>query len=252
MSDIVADKKEIEQIIKQRRIDGLYHFTPAENLKSIFQNGIVPRKTLVQNGITFQHTDDERKDMRKNTVSTSISFPNHKMFSYKRKKMSSEEYMMAKRKRKPISEKDWAVLRLDTDIMCDFKCAYFWSNAACHEFIKEERNEKGELIKRTPKPIEQRMGKEAFEELFYDYEIDEFDGSSRRARNSLSDAYPTDPQAEVMVFGTIPIHYILNVYFEDVDTLKKYRDSIFKDDTLKKYRDSFLTEIPFSVNKEVF
>ncbi|MCX4299700.1 MAG: DarT ssDNA thymidine ADP-ribosyltransferase family protein [Lachnospiraceae bacterium] len=185
----------MRSIMKQRQIDRLYHFTQAENLENIFRYGIVPRTILDQQGIQSSYNDDYRYDNCEDAVCTSIELPNYKMF-----------YKL----RQDAPEMDWAVLRLDANILCDFNCAFCWTNAGDATMYSE--------------PIEKRMGKKAFLELF---------GNKpeypQRESLNIKDWYPTNPQAEVLVFGIIPIKYIQNVYFEKNDELQEYQKFIPKE-----------------------
>ena len=70
-------------------------------------------------------------------------------------------------------------------------------------------------------PIEQRMGEEAFLKLFQDYL-----GYPSRSTLSIPDCYPTNPQAEILVFGEVPVSYIDEVCFENIQVLDKYRNVI--------------------------
>lgn len=65
------------------------------------------------------------------------------------------------------------------------------------------------------------MGTDAFLELFDDRE-----GYPKREDLHINDWYPTNPQAEVLVFGTISTDYISAVYFENHEDRKKYLDLI--------------------------
>ena len=182
----------MKEIMEQRKINRLYHFTQAENLENIFRYGIVPRTTLDMRGIRSSYNDDYRYDNCKNAVCTSIEFPNYKMF-----------YQL----RQENSEIDWVVISLDAQVLCDFKCAFCWTNAGDATIYNE--------------PIERRMRIEAFLELFGNRP-----GYPQRENLNISDWYPTNPQAEVLVFGIIPVEYIQNVYFENYETIQKYQDVI--------------------------
>lgn len=182
----------MEKIMKQRQIDRLYHFTQANNLENIFRYGIVPRATLDRRKIRSCYNDDYIYDNCMDAVCTSIEFPNYKMF-----------YKL----RQDNPEIDWAVLRLDAHILCDFECAFCWTNAGDATMYNE--------------PIEERMEIEAFLELFGNRV-----GYPQRKNLNIHDWYPTNPQAEVLVFGIIPVEYIQNVYFEQYATLHKYQDII--------------------------
>ena len=65
------------------------------------------------------------------------------------------------------------------------------------------------------------MGSSALQNLFKDVS----DGR-RRADLGIPDCFPTNPQAEVLVFDTIPANYITHVLFEDKTTKKKYEKYI--------------------------
>lgn len=182
----------MEELLKQRQIDRLYHFTQAENLSNIFKYGLLPRNILEDSTIPSCFNDDYRYDNCLNAVCMSIKFPNYKMFY---------------RLRQDNSDVDWAVLRLNAQILCDFPCAYCWTNAGNSTMYNT--------------PLEERMGTNAFLELFEDRP-----NYPKREELNIADWYPTNPQAEVLVFGTIPIRYIENVYFENRQTLVKYKEII--------------------------
>lgn len=182
----------MDKILEQKRIDTLYHFTRAENLENIFRYGIVPRAVLDRRRINSYYNDEYRYDDCLDAVCTSIEFPNYKMF-YKLRLENPET--------------DWAVLKLDANILCDFECAYCWTNA-------------GDASIYTV-PIEERMGVDAFLELFDDRE-----GYPKRENLHINDWYPTNPQAEVLVFGTISIDYINAVCFKNHEDMKSYLDVI--------------------------
>lgn len=179
----------MEKLLKQYQINSLYHFTQAENLPNIFKHGLLPRDILDSRKIYSYFNDDCRYDKYLNAVCMSIEFPNYKMF-------------YALRQSNP--DIDWAVLKLYASILCDFHCAYCWTNAASSVMSKI--------------PIEEREGLDAFLGLFGNQP-----NYPRREELNIPDNYPTNPQAEVLVFGTIPIKYIHNVYFEKLLVLNKYR-----------------------------
>lgn len=185
-------KETFEQIMKQRQIDRLYHFTQAENLENIFWYGILPRRTLDMKRIESCYNDVYRYDNCTNAVCMSIEFPNYRMF-----------YKL----RQDDLEVDWVVLRLNANILCDFECAFCWTNAGDATMYNE--------------PLEQRMGIKAFLELFSDRV-----GYPQRKSLNINDWYPTNPQAEVLVFGCIPIDYIQCVYFENHSTMQRYKEVI--------------------------
>lgn len=182
----------MERILKQRQIDRLYHFTQAENLSNIFRYGLLPREILENEEIDSCFNDDYRFDNCLNAVCMSIEFPNYKMF-----------YKL----RRDDPDIDWAVLQLDAQILCDYPCAFCWTNAGDSTMYNI--------------PLEERMGTRAFLELFEDRPF-----YPQREELSIEDWYPTNPQAEVLVFGTIPIKYIQNVYFQNRQVFDRYKNDV--------------------------
>lgn len=178
----------MEQILKDRQIDWLFHFTQADNLPNIMEYGIVPRNELECYNIDFLYNDNYRYDNCKNAVCTSIEFPNYKMFYTLRQKNP---------------DVDWVVILLDAQILLDFDCAFCTTNAGNSSMFNMS--------------IEERKGKKAFLKLFEELPI----GPTRKELN-IGNWYPTDPQAEVLVFDTIPVNYIRAVFFEKQQTKKKY------------------------------
>lgn len=180
----------MRDLIKEKGIRNLYHFTNVNNLNSIYMNGLVPRSELTNRGISFNYNDEYRRDGFPDSVSMSIEFPNYKMF-----------YSL--RCRHP--DYNWAVLKIDATVLVDFYCAYSWTNAADADSYSI--------------PVKERVGKEAFLELFQDRA-----GYPRRESLNIPESYPTNPQAEVLVFETIPRDYINTVLFDKDILTEKYRN----------------------------
>lgn len=65
------------------------------------------------------------------------------------------------------------------------------------------------------------MTKSALEDLFTEKE-----GYPSREELKIPDCYPTNPQAEVLIFDRIPIEYINSVSFIDEDTLLRYKEIV--------------------------
>ena len=181
-----ANKEIIKQEIKKRGIRHLYHFTRASNLESILNYGILPRTTLDNYSLQYEYNDAERFDRCTNAVCTSIEFPNYKMFWSLRKNTSA----------------DWVVLELDAKILYELDCAFCWENASKSDISRIR--------------IEERKSCAAFKGLF-----DNRVGRPQRDPR-LNDSDPTNPQAEVLVFSSIPVDYITNIYFNDENTKNNY------------------------------
>jgi hypothetical protein len=87
----------IMRVIEARRIRGLVHFTPMQNLESILQFGLVPRReleVLTEQGVTsFTPTDQHRYDGKESTC-LSVCFPNAEMFFRKRCEQKSWQWVV--------------------------------------------------------------------------------------------------------------------------------------------------------------
>lgn len=176
----------------ERDITSLFHFTRASNLPSIIENGLLPRTDLTSENISFTYNDSARYDSCKDAVCLSIAFPNYKMFF----SLRNQDLNI-----------DWVVLELDARILLDFDCAFCYSNAAKSEIPKT--------------PLETRKTLEALKGLY----MEQY-GNICRSKMNLPDSYPTDPQAEVLVFGRIPVSYIKKVHFNDLFAEDEYKKFI--------------------------
>jgi hypothetical protein len=175
-----------------RRIDSLVHFTRAENLAGILADGILPRATLDAQVRRVIHNDEIRIDEYKNAVCLSIGFPNYKMF-YK--------YICADQ------AATWVVLHVRADVLWELDSAFCWANAACSQ------------IKSVP--LDMRKELSSFEKMFAPQcEI----SGVKRADCQIPDHYPTNPQAEVLVFSGVPLEYLTAAYFRDSPGRSKFRN----------------------------
>lgn len=209
---------EIKQILENRNINNLYHFTKGENLKSILKYGLMSVNNLNDDNISFKCTDEDRNDKKLNYISSSISFPNYKYFFPTRCNSTNKL--------------GWVVLEIDSNILCDKECIYCCENAATNNVT---------YIKDTEK-----KGSDALEKLF-----DDFD-EIKRVDLKIDKNMPTNPQAEVLIPNKIDLKYIKGIYFENL-TVKKYffdeldSDIIISDNKIKidvkselfKYRNDY-------------
>ncbi|EZP31899.1 DarT ssDNA thymidine ADP-ribosyltransferase family protein [Pseudomonas sp. RIT288] len=173
----------IQQIVKNRKIEHLIHFTRTSNLTSILANGLISRSILQANRIQFAHNDDHRFDERENRTCLSITFPNCKMF-----------YPMTLN----YPADDWAVIRLSPNILWELDCLFTETNAAT-KYIKDT-------------PDNDLRGPTALEKLFA--------GEESRLQQKLKSFDTTDVQAEVMVSGTIPPNYFIDFNFNYQNKIK--------------------------------
>ena len=175
----------IRDIVERRRIETLCHFTRVENLSSIMRLGLLGRRQLELNGIPFLRIDNERIDGYPGAVCLTISFPNYRLFYKKR-----EEFRNWSR----VEHNQWVVLLLEPRLLWELECAFCTNNAADSRVARI--------------PLEERKKSEALKSMFGDFP------TFNRPRN-LPPHYPTSPQAEVLVFDTVPISYLKEVHFYD-------------------------------------
>jgi hypothetical protein len=171
---------QIRAFCEQRGIQHLTHFTRLENLDSILKHGLVSRAKLdatIEPHAYFVN-DDWRGDGCTEANCVSISFPNYQMFyKYRQANLQAQ----------------WVVLLLKPDILWELDCAFCRENAASKNV--------------TAIPLTKRKQFSALVEMFDQY--------PPVKRDTLPSSYPSHPQAEVLVFGTIPTQYIDIICCED-------------------------------------
>lgn len=166
-----------KEIIRDREIKRLCHFTPAKNLESILQNGILcSEKVLSENWI-----DEERFDGKTRYVCTSVQYPN-------------VYYLNNAIQRLEIPIQNWVIIEIDPYII-DEETLFSPSNAA---------TKYGKYIK---------QGVEGFSGLF-DESVPNRDGIRNRNSNWLNNA-TTDIQAEVLIPEAVPVEAIKGVVFHE-------------------------------------
>lgn len=171
---------DIDEIIKyldSRNITCLLHFSPICNLDSILKNGICSRDYCNSYNITFQHTDEKRLDDLKYLISLSISFPNYQMRHKKEKEMKQR----------------FIIIEIDPSIIKKFGVCerrFCNMNAASTKIDK--------IIGPNLKHLKSM-----------------FSSESERKIRKLPLQYTTDPQAEVLLKGPIPVEYIKKIYFDN-------------------------------------
>lgn len=167
---------DIKAFIQERQIKNLIHFTHKQNLLSIMSKGLLNRLN-VEKISGCRINDEKRLDNCCEAICLSISFPNYRMFH----------------KYKKDSPSDWVVLAIKPDILWEFDCAFCYDNAA-----------NGKV---TAIPLDERKKVEALRGLFLD-----IDGI-KRSDLHIPKYFPTNPQAELLVFNEIPVEYIQKIYF---------------------------------------
>lgn len=165
----------LKAAIEKRKIEHVWHFTRLENLDSILKNGLIPRANLEAQSVSTLFNDCYRLDGERNANCLSIGHPNYKMFWGLRQDNPQQE---------------WVVIACIPSILWLKDCAFCYENAASSKV--------------TTIPLVNRKDVSAFENLFSPAE-----GKPSRAELNLPDTCPTNPQAEILVFGTIEPQYII-------------------------------------------
>ncbi|MFS2263319.1 DarT ssDNA thymidine ADP-ribosyltransferase family protein [Vibrio vulnificus] len=185
--DEPTETQGIPAVLEKRQIKSLFHFTKVENLEGICSQGIVPRSQLKEG--EFKYSDLYRADGFLNANCVSVSFPQYKMFF---------------RKRIDNRAQKWVVFELSPEFLLNKTQAFFERNAASRQVQ--------EVI------VENRKSVTAFEKMF-----DEIDGFPSREETKIPACYPTDPQAEILVFDRIEPSYLVAAHFESQEILELYQ-----------------------------
>jgi hypothetical protein len=187
---------EFEKEIADRGIEHLIHFTPTINLLSIFEQGkLLSRALLEQFDIDqtdifdyIEFTDDIRFD-DKSFINLSIQHPNSFLFNRFRQRTANEHHIY------------WCVLKIDKKYIYQADTLFSVTNAA-NSHNKRNVGVTGDIAK--------------FRMLFANsLQVVTSYNSRTVSRNNLNTKYPTDEQAEVLVKNEIAISDILQVCFKD-------------------------------------
>lgn len=179
---------QIRNAVASRQILNVYHFTKASNLDGILKSGLIPRASLDQIDGYDGFNDEHRLDNCREANCLSISHPNYKMFYALRCSNTQDK---------------WVVIRIAPDILWEYNCAFCHDNAASNSITSE--------------PLENRFGIVAFERMFSPYTF-----KPSREELNIPDSCPTNPQAEVLLFDTIPIKYFNSICCGDINTYNHY------------------------------
>lgn len=187
---------EFEREILDRRIEHLIHFTPTINLLSIFEQGkLLSRALLEQFDIEqtdifdyIEFTDDIRFD-DKSFINLSVQHPNSFLFNRFREKTKDNVHI------------NWCVLKIDKKYIYQTDTLFSITNAA-NSHNKRNVRLTGDINK--------------FQMMFANsIQVVTSYNSRTISRNTLKSKYPTDEQAEVLVKNEILISDILQVCFKD-------------------------------------
>jgi hypothetical protein len=187
---------EFKKEISDRGIEHLIHFTPTINLLSIFEQGKLLSRALLEKFDIDQtdifdyieFTDDIRFD-DKSFINLSVQHPNSFLFNRFREKTKNDVHI------------NWCVLKIDKKYIYQTDTLFSVTNAA-NSHNKRNVRVTGDIAK--------------FQMMFANsLQIVTSYNSRTISRNGLKTKYPTDEQAEVLVKNEISISEILQVCFKD-------------------------------------
>lgn len=214
MMILKRDHVTFEKEISDRGIGHLIHFTPTINLLSIFEQGKLLSRALLEKFDIEQtdifdyveFTDNVRYD-DKNFINLSIQHPNSFLFSRFRQKTQNDTHV------------NWCVLKIDKKYIYYNDTLFSITNAA-NSHNKRTVGVTGDFDK--------------FKMMFApSLQIVTSYNSRVVSRNSLSSKYPTDEQAEVLVKNEIAVTDILQVCFKDKADLAAGKAALSDYDTGK-------------------
>lgn len=210
---VLPETIKIKKILEKRRISNLVHFTRLDNLRSILERGLVPRKNHRSLNIEASYNDMDRFDNKLDATSCSITFPNDKIFRKFRDDYPNEK---------------WVIVILDAEVILskEVKCVFCLTNAA----NKAMRSQNGSELQH-------------FQNMFDDeITVEKRDGSSTTCvRGHIPDNFTTDVQAEVLIAGNIEKKYIQKIVFNNHSTRDEWYSNnidVAKDfclDTIPEY-----------------
>ena len=160
------NKLEIINILKNRNITKLIHFTDVRNMPSILEHGILPPKRLKEDGIEPHSNDPNRFDNQLEGISVSI--------------MKRNQHVLKKfHNRDP---RQWVEIEINPDVAVTKNCLFYQTNASNGKYkdVKEE-------YLRSSK---------AFASMFDDHVITKGKTYKRDNKKSYE---PTDEQAEIKI-----------------------------------------------------
>lgn len=180
----IEDLNKIKNILQERKIYELLHFTTLDNLDSILEYGLLSKEKLDKKNINYKINDYYRYDGLPNHVSTSISYPNYRYLYSLRQANKDKEYI---------------ILSINSCALLNLKENYFFETNAANNIYYPHTN------------FEKQKGSAAFERLFNDTVI-------TGSRNPyIPDNCTTDPQAEAMIEDEIEQRDILTIYSNSRD-----------------------------------
>jgi hypothetical protein len=203
---------EFQKEIAERGIQHLIHFTPSINLLSIFEQGKILSRALLEKFDISQtdifdyveFTDNIRYD-DKSYINLSVQHPNDFLFNRFRQKTAEHLHIT------------WCVLKIDTKYIYEKDTLFSVTNAA-NSYNKKNIGVTGDIAK--------------FKMLFApSVTVVTSYGSRSIPRGTLKNNFPTDQQAEVLVKNQIPLSDVLQICFNNNSDLAAARAALSEYET---------------------
>lgn len=209
-SDLVLDSEQLllSQVVDNRNIRWLCHFTPRENLENIKKNGLKTRDLLSSWENNF--TDSSRFDQYRNAICLSISKPNKWMFN-----------------RKVEQGFDLCLLLISPEILYRKNCLFYPHNAATASYKNID--------------IKQVKGEIALEKMFADsvsFQKSQCFPSTIKRDSFLDICETTSDQAEVQCLENIEPEFIIHVFEDNIPLTYEDIKNRLKNDSAIYNRDS--------------
>ncbi len=91
-------------VLEKYNVISFYHFTNIVNIDSILKNGLMNKKYMDSNGISYSYTDSKRSDSQLDCISLSLVAANKAMLYKKKNEINSERIIIELDAKKIIND----------------------------------------------------------------------------------------------------------------------------------------------------
>ena len=184
------NKEIILNIINQRKITQLIHFTKKENISSILNNGLLSVEELKNKNLEYKYNDPERRDDWDFAISLSITNKNHLLFNNFKNRQN-------------LKDSDFMEIKINPSVIIENECIFCDTNAANHTF---------EPYRKDPEKLNDLKIWPAFDGIFKDIVIRHYQNDNGKIRRiSQKPNEPTCFQAEICLIGKILPENFINL-----------------------------------------
>jgi len=183
-------KDEILEIIKQRNITQLIHFTNKKNINSIIKNGLLNNDELKRRGLDYISNDPERREKWTYAISLSITNKNSDLYD-------------AFKYRQKLSDNDFTIIKINPMVIVEHECFFCDTNAASHTFNHYRDNEDEIGILKSSLMFKKMFKKVVIKHMY--------NSSGKIIRSKHKPNETTCPGAEICLIGNIPPEKFINL-----------------------------------------